>query len=431
MWRASRRKGLVVGDVGEAVARSVTHATSGSLPTLSVAPVIRELDERRESRVARALAETESIKAQFVIALKQLEVIKAGKAVMEERHVRMLANLDEYVVEISSERHSGDCHPRQEDVAIQALSSEEGPLRGASSVVGVGESESGGHDSLSSDDEGATDVGSEIEEVAVENDSVESNGQSKKPRRNRPSGLRYKLRAAVARRDIAKHIKGRLCQLESFFGNLCGDEWEANGAAHENSGSTLAHSGVHVADKANLVGKDGTMCDVNTPRFVIGALLAQYLELFNAIVANLVGIMLRVEVKVRNAVREHFKLQAIQVYSDCGLTLRGYQRLANLLFYAWDPKTESILQVGLPNGANMVKLPSKWWSFHKIAEEMNMLGLKMTGDKLANSIDVQAALRDRIKLLVSRGMIDVETTKLRVQLFADTASCHYGIVVAL
>jgi hypothetical protein len=52
----------------------------------------------------------------------------------------------------------------------------------------------------------------------------------------------------------------------------------------------------------------------------------------------------------------------------------------------------------------MAKLPSKRWLFEQIEqEEMRRLGLQMTDDKLANNVDMEIALHDRVRLLSSHG----------------------------
>jgi hypothetical protein len=59
--------------------------------------------------------------------------------------------------------------------------------------------------------------------------------------------------------------------------------------------------------------------------------------------------------------------------------------------------------------------------FEQIEEEMRRLGLQMTDDKRAISVDVETALRDRFRLLSSHGLINHATIKLRVQLIVDAA----------
>jgi hypothetical protein len=49
----------------------------------------------------------------------------------------------------------------------------------------------------------------------------------------------------------------------------------------------------------------------------------------------------------------------------------------------------------------MPKLLSKRWLFEQIEEEMRRLGLQMTDDKLANNVDMEIVLHDRVRLLSS------------------------------
>jgi hypothetical protein len=103
-----------------------------------------------------------------------------------------------------------------------------------------------------------------------------------------------------------------------------------------------------------------------------------------------------------------------------------------LLSNYWDPEDEDLVLLVMPNGGSMPKLPSKRWFFEQIEEEMRRLGLQMTYDKLAKSVDVVGTtLHYRLKLLSSHGLINPATIKLRVQLIDDvlghsSTACNNG-----
>jgi hypothetical protein len=206
---------------------------------------------------------------------------------------------------------------------------------------------------------------------------------------------------------------------------LSGDEWQAayggtvaSAAAADDGSAEAPTPDATTAGKVDLAGQEGSSRDVHTPRFVIGALLSKYPELFSAIVSDM-GLLRAAEVKAMNTVGEHFKQHAMQIFSDWKLTVRGYQRFVNLLSNYLDPEVEDLVPLVMPNGGSMAKLPSKRWLFEQIEEEMRRLGLQMTDDKLASIVDVESALHYRVRLLSSHGLIDHATIKLRVQLIID------------
>jgi phage-related minor tail protein len=75
------------------------------------------------------------------------------------------------------------------------------------------------------------------------------------------------------------------------------------------------------------------------------------------------GLLRAAEAKAMNTVGEHFKQHAMQIFSDCKLIVRGYQRLVNLLSNYWDPEVEDLVPLVMRNGGSMAKLPSKRWLF--------------------------------------------------------------------
>jgi hypothetical protein len=70
---------------------------------------------------------------------------------------------------------------------------------------------------------------------------------------------------------------------------------------------------------------------VQTPRFVIGALMSKYPELFSAIVTDM-GLLRAAEAKTLNTDGEQFKQQAIQIFSDLELTGRGYINASSICY---------------------------------------------------------------------------------------------------
>jgi hypothetical protein len=65
-----------------------------------------------------------------------------------------------------------------------------------------------------------------------------------------PTGLRYKLRAAIDRTLVEKHIKGKCAQLEAFLAILCDDKW------HEACGRDVTSS---------TTGDDGSIAATEAP----------------------------------------------------------------------------------------------------------------------------------------------------------------------
>jgi hypothetical protein len=99
---------------------------------------------------------------------------------------------------------------------------------------------------------------------------------------------------------------------------------------------------------------------VYTPRLAIGALVSKYPELFSAILSDM-GLLRAAEANALNTAGEHFKRYAMQIFSDCELFVREYQRLVNLLSNYWDPEAEDPILLIMPNGAT-------WQSCHPIGD---------------------------------------------------------------
>jgi hypothetical protein len=118
---------------------------------------------------------------------------------------------------------------------------------------------------------------------------------------------------------------------------LCGDERqatyggeEASSAAADDGSAEAPTPDATIAGKVDLVGQEGSSRDVHTPRFVIGAFMIKYPELFSAIVSDM-DLFRAAEAKALNTVGQHSKRHAMQIFSDCEFTARGYQRLVNML----------------------------------------------------------------------------------------------------
>jgi hypothetical protein len=178
----------------------------------------------------------------------------------------------------------------------------------AKSKGGVDE---GGDNNTSGDDEAVRGLAAEVattsggsDNINVAADSTMGKGKQPSRRTNRPTGLRYKLRAPIRRNKIKKkHIQGQCAQLWGFLVKLCTNEWQAtyggevtSSAAADDGSAEAPTPNATIAGKVDLVGQEGSSRDVHTPRF-----------------------------------GERFKQQAMQIFSDFEVTVRGHQRLVNLL----------------------------------------------------------------------------------------------------
>jgi hypothetical protein len=109
-----------------------------------------------------------------------------------------------------------------------------------------------------------------------------------------PTGLHYKLRVAIGRKIVEKQIKVKFAQLECDLAKLCVDEWQATYGGEVASSVPTDNGSVEapipnatMACKVDLVGQEGSPRDAHTPRFVIGALMSKYPELFNDVVSDM------------------------------------------------------------------------------------------------------------------------------------------------
>jgi hypothetical protein len=94
---------------------------------------------------------------------------------------------------------------------------------------------------------------------------------------------------------------------------MCGDEWQAvyggevaSSAAADDGRAEASTPNATIAGKVDVLGQERSSRDVRTPRFVIGALMSNYPELFCAIVSDM-GLLRASEAKALNTVGDSFK----------------------------------------------------------------------------------------------------------------------------
>eukprot|EP00873_Tetraselmis_striata_P038221 jgi/Tetstr1/458485/TSEL_044891.t1 len=147
--------------------------------------------------------------------------------------------------------------------------------------------------------------GSEAESAGSAGSSSDEEGGGQKPGRERPASLSYKLREATTRATVRKFIGRKAEQLEAWLTHAVGDDdsWRyvyAEGGPGAQFGAPSGgdegaeqqqqhddvdaeHHGaegeeVGIVEEADLVGQPADVRAAHIPRFILGALLANYPE---------------------------------------------------------------------------------------------------------------------------------------------------------
>eukprot|EP00873_Tetraselmis_striata_P011878 jgi/Tetstr1/432142/TSEL_021599.t1 len=192
-------------------------------------------------------------------------------------------------------------------------------------------------------------------------DKKEGGGQ--KPGREGPAGLSYKLREATTGETVRKFIGRKAEQLEAWLTNAVGDDdnWQsvyaeggpgpqfgALSGGDEGAEQQQQHGGVdahgadgeeaYIVEEADLVGQPTVVRAAHTPRFILGALLANYPELLASILESkqFKHHLKATERRTLLAIRKLWEHNVVQVYTYMKLSQDAFQRLINLSSSEWD-----------------------------------------------------------------------------------------------
>eukprot|EP00873_Tetraselmis_striata_P026643 jgi/Tetstr1/446907/TSEL_034365.t1 len=164
--------------------------------------------------------------------------------------------------------------------------------------------------------------GSEAESAGSEGSGSDEEGGGQKPGRERPAGLSYKLWEATTR---------------ATFGAPSGGDEGAE--QQQQQGDVDAHGAdgveVGIVEEADLVGQPADVLAAHTPRFILGALLANYPELLASILESkqFKHYLKAAERRTLVAIRKLWEYNAVHVHTDL-------QRLINLSSSKWDADME-------------------------------------------------------------------------------------------
>eukprot|EP00873_Tetraselmis_striata_P041695 jgi/Tetstr1/461959/TSEL_000614.t1 len=224
--------------------------------------------------------------------------------------------------------------------------------------------------------------GSEADSAGSEGSGSDEEVGGQKPGRERPAGLSYKLREATTRATVRKFIGRKAEQLEAWLTHTVGDDdnWQsvhaeggpgaqfgAPSGGDEGAEQRRQHGDVdaHGADgeeagiveEADLVGQPWDVRAAHTPRFILGALLANYPELLVSILESkqFKHHLKAAERRTMLTIRKLWEHNAVQVYTDLKLSQDAFQRHINLSSSKWDADMEKLVQMVLPYGNLMIK----------------------------------------------------------------------------
>eukprot|EP00873_Tetraselmis_striata_P032858 jgi/Tetstr1/453122/TSEL_040145.t1 len=209
--------------------------------------------------------------------------------------------------------------------------------------------------------------GSEAESAGSEGIGSDEEGGGQKPGRERPAGLSYKLREATTRATVRKFIGRKAEQLEAWLTHSAGDDdsWQYVYAEGRPGAQFGAPSGgdegaeqqqqqgdvdaygadgeeVGIVEEADLVGQPADVRAAHTPRFILGALLANYPELLASILESkqFKHHLKAAERRTLLAIRKLWEHNAVRVHTDLKLPQDAFQRLINLSSSKWDADME-------------------------------------------------------------------------------------------
>ena len=176
--------------------------------------------------------------------------------------------------------------------------------------------------------------------------------------RQRPSGLSYKLRDTASRATVQRYIGRKAEQLENWLTQAVGndDSWQRvfGGDGEEEAGDRSVdrehRRGEELREAGDLAGHPSDVRVAHTPRFILGALLANYPELLSAILQSkqFKHVFKAAEERALHAIRDLWERNGLQVYTDLRLSQDAYQRLINLTTHKWDEDMEEMVRLVLP-----------------------------------------------------------------------------------
>eukprot|EP00873_Tetraselmis_striata_P024501 jgi/Tetstr1/444765/TSEL_032613.t1 len=288
--------------------------------------------------------------------------------------------------------------------------------------------------------------GSEAESAGSEGSGSDEEGGGQKPGRERPAGLSYKLREATTRATVRKFIGRKAEQLEARLTHAVGDDdsWQSvyaegrlgaqfgapssggEGAEQQQQqqGDVDAHGAegeeAGIVEEVDLVGQPTDVRAAHTPRFILGALLANYPELLAPILESeqFKHHLKAAERRTLLAIRKLWEHNAVQVCTDLKLSQDAFQRLINLSSSKWDADMEKLVQMVLPYGNFMIKWPSVEDMLKGQGEELAAVGLITTEGIISSTLDLKLVLQHRARLLLKEGLIKPGES-LSIQLVAD------------
>eukprot|EP00873_Tetraselmis_striata_P003671 jgi/Tetstr1/423935/TSEL_001417.t1 len=291
--------------------------------------------------------------------------------------------------------------------------------------------------------------GSEAESAGSEGSGSDEEGGSQKPGRERPAGLSYKLRETTTRATVRKFIGRKAKQLKAWLTHAVGDDdcWHSvyaesgpgaqfgapsggDGGAEQQQqhGDVDAHGAdgeeAGIVEEADLVGQQADLRAAHPPpRFILGAVLANYPELLASILESkqFKHHLKAAERRTLLAIRKLWEHNAVHVYTDLKLSQDAFRRLINLSSSKWNADMEKVVQMVLPYGNLMIKWPSVEDMLKGQGEELAPVGLSTTEDMISSTLDLKLVLQHRVRLLLKEGLIK-SGESLRIQIVYDDTS---------
>eukprot|EP00873_Tetraselmis_striata_P007560 jgi/Tetstr1/427824/TSEL_001796.t1 len=202
---------------------------------------------------------------------------------------------------------------------------------------------------------------SEAESAGSEGSGSDEEGGGRKPGRERPACMSYKLREAMTRATVRKFIGRKAEQLEAWLTHA---ERSSNNRAIDVDGHGADGEETGIGEKVDLVG------------------------------------------------------QPADVYTDLKLSQDAFQRLISLSSSKWDADMEKPVQMVLPYGNLMIKWPSVEDMLKGKGEELVAVGLSTTEDIISSTLDLKLVLQHRAGPLLKEGLIKPGES-LNIQLVPD------------
>eukprot|EP00873_Tetraselmis_striata_P013373 jgi/Tetstr1/433637/TSEL_000008.t1 len=232
-------------------------------------------------------------------------------------------------------------------------------------------------------------------------------------RRNRPTGLHYKLRkgSQVAKDSIDIYIRKKRDDLEHLLTNMFGSKWEEY--YRQNGTGEQLTAGVEGDESSSGGGADVGTCNpsplgkthrsyTHMPRWVLRSLFSKYRHLLRSIFDDM-GHDRQTEEAAKRVMEQHWRENAVKIYTDICSTARAWKQLKTMLSNRKDPNVDYWTPLLWPCGTEAPGAPGLDWILSRIREHMEKL--RVDSANLCCKVYTRSVIVDRLEFVDNMGLL--------------------------